>query len=58
MTKRDRMKIKKEKEMRTKEISKMISEGGLGSDEYYEIVKDKTETDDRQYTKDGNKPED
>lgn len=31
--------IDKRKEMRTKEISKMISEGGLGSDNYYEIIK-------------------
>lgn len=25
--------------MRTKEISKMISEGGLGADKYYDITK-------------------
>lgn len=42
MTKRDKdkVKIEKKKEMRTKEISKMISEGGLGADNYYEIKKD------------------
>ena len=42
MTKRERPKVTKKKEMRTKEISKMISEGGLGSEKYYEIEK-KTE---------------
>jgi hypothetical protein len=41
MTDHDRAKIKinKEKEMRSKEISKMISEGGLGADKYYDIKK-------------------
>lgn len=41
MSKNERPKIKitKEKEMRTKEISKMISEGGLGAEKYYEIEK-------------------
>ncbi|GAB3801887.1 hypothetical protein [Virgibacillus kimchii] len=34
-----RMKIKKEKEMRTKGISRMIDEGGLGAEKYYEIIK-------------------
>jgi len=43
MTERERLQIKKEKEMRTKEISKMISEGGLGSEKYYEIEKKTTE---------------
>jgi hypothetical protein len=33
------MKINKEKEMRTKGISRMINEGGLGADKYYEIKK-------------------
>jgi len=42
MTKNDRLKITKEKEMRTKEISKMISEGGLGSEKYYDIEKKNT----------------
>lgn len=36
---KNRLKIDKKKEMRTKEISKMISEGGLGADKYYEIDK-------------------
>lgn len=42
MTKRDRMRIKidRDKEMRTEEISKMIDEGGLGADKYYEIEKE------------------
>lgn len=39
--------------MRTKEISKMISEGGLGSDKYYEIEKKrKQEKEDKQQEKD------
>lgn len=32
--------IDKTKEPRTKEISKMIGEGGLGADKYYDIKKD------------------
>jgi len=40
MTNRERIEIDKTKEMRTKDISKMISEGGLGSEKYYEIKKD------------------
>lgn len=39
MSKRDRLKVDKKEEMRTKGISKMISEGGLGADNYYNIVK-------------------
>lgn len=41
MTNHDRNKIKinKENETRTKEISKMINEGGIGADKYYEIEK-------------------
>lgn len=37
----DRIKIKidRDKEMRTKDISKMIGEGGLGADKYYDIKK-------------------
>lgn len=41
MSKKDRIVVNKEKETRTKEISKMISEGGLGSDKYYEIKKER-----------------
>jgi len=37
--KRVRIEIDKNKETRTKEISKMIDEGGLGADEYYNVVK-------------------
>ena len=40
MTDRDRIQIDRKKEMRTKAISKMISEGGLGADNYYNIIKD------------------
>ncbi len=45
MSKRDRLKVDKKDEMRNKGISKMISEGGLGADTYYKIVKDSTEKD-------------
>jgi hypothetical protein len=40
MEKNTRPEIKKENEMRTKSISKMISEGGLGSEKYYHIKKE------------------
>lgn len=43
MSKRDRLKVEKEEEMRTKGSSKMISEGGLGADPYYKIVKETDE---------------
>lgn len=42
MTRKDdriKININKDKEMRTKGISKMIGEGGLGADRYYEIEK-------------------
>lgn len=39
MANRKDIKIDKEKETRTEEISKMINEGGLGADKYYNIVK-------------------
>lgn len=41
MSGKDRSKIKvdRKEEMRTKEISRMISEGGLGADMYYHIKK-------------------
>lgn len=39
MTDDNRKKVKLESEMRTKGISKMIDEGGLGAEEYYEIKK-------------------
>lgn len=38
----DTLKIEKTKEARAKGISKMISEGGLGAENYYEIEKDRT----------------
>jgi len=34
-----RLEIKRKEEMRTKAISRMIDEGGLGADNYYNIVK-------------------
>lgn len=37
--KRRTIEIDREKEMRSKGISKMISEGGLGADKYYNIHK-------------------
>lgn len=38
MTDRERIKIeKKKKELRTRGSSRMISEGGLGADTYYDI---------------------
>ncbi len=40
MTDRDRIQIDRKQEMRTKAISRMISEGGLGADNYYNIIKD------------------
>ena len=39
MAKDNRKEIKLNSEMRTKEISKMIGEGGLGAEKYYEIEK-------------------
>lgn len=36
----NRKTVKVEAEMRTKEISKMIDEGGLGADKYYKIKKE------------------
>ena len=36
---RKKMIIRKDHEQRTKGISKMISEGGLGSETYYDIEK-------------------
>ncbi|PIC76141.1 MULTISPECIES: hypothetical protein [Sporosarcina] len=39
MAKDDRKEIIKKNEMRTKEISKMIGEGGIGADKYYDIRK-------------------
>lgn len=38
--KREDMKIERTHERRTKGISKMIDEGGLGADKYYNIKKD------------------
>jgi uncharacterized protein YqfA (UPF0365 family) len=40
-----RMKINKEKEMRAKGISRMINEGGLGADKYYNIKKSSSSSD-------------
>lgn len=39
MTDRERIKVDRSKEMRTKDISRMIDEGGLGADHYYKIIK-------------------
>lgn len=40
MTNDDRKKIVKQHEMRTKGISRMIDEGGMGAEKYYDIEKD------------------
>ncbi|HLQ70693.1 MAG TPA: hypothetical protein VK142_02780 [Bacillota bacterium] len=42
MADRRKIKIDREKETRTEGISKMINEGGLGADKYYNIVKHPT----------------
>lgn len=47
--KRKKVVIERSKEMETKEISKMISEGGLGAEIYYEIVKVKETENDREH---------
>lgn len=39
MAKDNRKEVEVKSEMRTKEISKMIGEGGLGAEDYYEIKK-------------------
>lgn len=39
MAKDNRKEVNLKSEMRTKEISKMIGEGGLGAEKYYEINK-------------------
>ncbi|WP_303965545.1 hypothetical protein [Sporosarcina ureae] len=39
MAKDDRKEIVKANEMRTKEIARMIDEGGMGADKYYDIKK-------------------
>lgn len=50
MTNNDRPKIKVDpkKEQRTKEISKMIDEGGLGADRYYKIKKKESSNEDKE----------
>lgn len=39
MAENHRKEVQVKSEMRTKEISKMIGEGGLGAEKYYEIKK-------------------
>lgn len=43
MAEKKRPTIERKHEMRNKGISKMISEGGLGADKYYNIHKDRSE---------------
>lgn len=38
-SKRKNIDVDKSEEMRTEEISKMIGEGGLGADKYYNVTK-------------------
>ena len=40
MAQDDRKVVEKKQEVRCKEISKMIGEGGLGAEKYYKIKKD------------------
>lgn len=49
MEKRDHkdIKIDRRHETRTKEISNMIDEGGLGADKYYKIKKDASDEDEK-----------
>lgn len=54
MTEDKRKEVKLDSEMRTKGISKMIDEGGLGAEEYYEIKKP---TPSSQFETDGGKHE-
>ncbi len=44
---RTKIKINREKETRTKDISKMISEGGLGSRTHYNIKKTDAEEEEK-----------
>ena len=48
---RREIKVEREKEMRTKGISKMISEGGLGADKYYNIQKVSSEEEEEENDK-------
>lgn len=50
---RAKIEIDRKKETRTKEISKMISEGGLGARTYYNIKKNASSTEEK-----GDKTED
>lgn len=45
---RERIKIDRKNEMRTGEIAKMIGEGGIGADKYYDIKKRQTEHDEQE----------
>ncbi|HLQ73053.1 MAG TPA: hypothetical protein VK125_02400 [Bacillota bacterium] len=50
MDEKKRLEVKRKEEMRTKAISRMIDEGGLGADNYYNIVKKDEKN--RQFTSD------
>ena len=52
VTDHDRMRIDRKREMRTKAISKMISEGGLGADNYYNIIKESSPTEEKNWEDD------
>ncbi|SFE99291.1 hypothetical protein [Alteribacillus iranensis] len=47
--------IVKKKEMRTKEISTMIAEGGLGAERYYDIKKRTSSSKNRKLSKNNKK---
>lgn len=42
MSEDKRKKVEKKNETRTKDISKMIGEGGIGAEKYYEVKKDRS----------------
>ncbi|HLR02570.1 MAG TPA: hypothetical protein VK111_07505 [Virgibacillus sp.] len=50
--KKPSIKIDRKNETRTKEISQMINEGGLGSDFYYDIKKTTSSREDNRKQKD------
>lgn len=54
VTDHDRMRIDRKHEMRTKAISKMISEGGLGADNYYNIIKESSTKEEKNWEDDSN----
>jgi len=52
VTDHDRIRIDRKHEMRTEAISKMISEGGLGADNYYNIIKESSTKEEKNWEDD------